>query len=130
MESHNSIDLDCTLLDAVYEHGMKPAYRNWVKAAHLIEVIRERKLKNEELKNKLVAREVIESQCIEPMEFLYNLLLTDGVKDISKVAYNITESGGSVEDIKTEISEKISSYLRATKARILKAVSERPDIVE
>jgi hypothetical protein len=106
----------------IEKFGTARAFADWLKAAKDLEVIRSRKLENEETEGRLIARDFVKTHVLGLVEACWRRLLQDAPKTIARRIYAAAKSERPVEEAERVVSEIIGSHLEQLKATAAKLV--------
>ena len=113
---------DMTLREVIRKFGTDLRLAGWLKATKEIEIIHEKRLKNAATKGRLVSRALVETAVLEPMDDTFRQLQTDGAKTIAARLAAMHSSGCDSKELEKFVAEQISSFIRAMKTKISRAL--------
>jgi len=116
--------LDLSLREVVELFGTDEKFSEWLKAAKIIEDIKEKQIKNNTSLNELIPREYVRTHLIAFIETLSVRLLSDSPRTIAARVLEAKESGESREKIEKLIGELIGAQIKGTKLRIRRSLHE------
>ncbi len=108
-----------SLNEIVDKYGTITGFTDVLKASKLLQDLHEKKRKNAQADNELVSRELVKRDIFQPIDFLFNRLLTDGSKTIAKSVGNMVKSGSSPKECELFVSEKLGSFIKPFKKKTM-----------
>ena len=87
-----------------------------------IEGINEKRLKNAETQGKLVSRALVKGAILDVIDGVFTRILSDGRQTISARAHAVAASGGSLDDVDSEVGDLLGSFIKPAKAKMDKAL--------
>lgn len=112
-EIHNFGEL--TLNEVVERFGTSSQFLDWLKATKEIEIIIEKRTKNEIAQGKLISKSLVDRFLIGPVETAHIKLLSDGVKTISARIENLVKAKKDLSDIEAYLADQIKSFIKPVK---------------
>jgi hypothetical protein len=123
--SDDELDAFAELLrPLVTRFGTSRAFALWLAAADKLEVIRERRLKNEEAEGKLISRDLVKTHVLGAVEAGNRRLLNDSPKTIARRIYAAAKAGEPVESAEQVVREIIESHLGPVKTTAVRLLRE------
>jgi hypothetical protein len=123
-------DLANALRPFLERFGTDESFKLWLGALKEIELIREKRLKNEETEGRLISRELVKVHVFGAIEAANKRLLADAPKTVASRLFEIARSStGSLEQGERLVRDELASHLRplkATAARNLRPRSSGP----
>jgi hypothetical protein len=113
-----------TLSQLVKEFGDDPRFEGWLKALKEIEAIDEKRIKNAELRSKLVSRRAVEVGFVAPYDQLSRQLLQDGAKNMAVKAAAMAQAGNDINEITEQLRAIITTYLKANQKNMLDSLDK------
>lgn len=110
------------LIDVIKTFGTADAMKDFLEAIKSIEVIIQKRLANAKEEGDLVSRELVMRGVIEPFNSVHTRLMTDGARVIARQCFAMAAAGKTEKEGEKYVSERISAFIRAAKARAEKAV--------
>ncbi|MBE9491109.1 MAG: hypothetical protein IMY67_12495 [Bacteroidetes bacterium] len=107
-----------TLEDVINEFGTDTALVDFLSAIQKIEIIEEKRIKNDKSKGVLVDRDLVEKGILNPVNAAHTRLLTDGAKTITKRIVAKHETGMGIQELQKFTSEQIGNYFKSMKQTI------------
>jgi hypothetical protein len=115
---------DLSLRDLLGMFGTVGEMGDFLKATKTMEDIQASKLKNADTEGHLVSRDLVQRGVLNQLDNMLKRLLTDGSRTIAKQVHTMALAQRSVEDCEAFVNERLSSFSRSTKARMVKALRE------
>lgn len=118
-------DLDAyaeLLRPLVERFGTARTFLDWLKASKEIELIRARKLENEEAEGRLIARDFVSTHVVKLVDACWRRLLQDAPKTIARRIYALARAEEPVEAAERVVTEIIGSLLEGLKTTAAKLV--------
>lgn len=109
---------DRTLREIVDEFGTNPVFFDLLKAVEKIESIRERRLRNDKVEEKLVSKVLMKKGIIDPMDTMLRRLLTDGSKTIARRVDAMSNAKKTQIEMEEFVRDQITSFIRAMKVKV------------
>lgn len=109
---------DLTVRQIAQKFGGQAQFQNWLKSLHIIENIRERRLKNEEHEGSLIERTRVESALFSLIEEQNQKLLSDLPKTLARTIRDQAISGAPVEQSEREVRDAVGKALAATSGKV------------
>lgn len=107
-----------TLQEIVDQHGSSREFLDWLKALKEIEAVREKRIKNEQSRGKLVSRDLVLTGVIDPFNSAHLRLLSDGAKAITAAVLAKREAGICEQEIEDYVADVVASFIRPVKAKV------------
>lgn len=120
---------DMTLREVLNKFGTASRFKDYLQAMKEISMIEDRHIKIAQMKGKLVSRELVQQQIVEPIDAAHIKLLRDGSKTIARRATALHGAGTDVLEIEKVVAELITSFIRPVKAKV-KAALQRTEPTE
>jgi hypothetical protein len=98
-------------------------FRDWLLALKDIEVVRQKRLSNEETEGRLISRDLVKTHVLGTFEAAFRRLLNDVPKTGARRIYSAAKAGDAVEEGERILLEVMSSHLSPLKtaaARLLR----------
>ncbi len=115
---------DLTVRQVAQKFGGQAQFQNWLKSLHIIENIRERRLKNEEYEGSLVERSRVESALFGLHEEQNQRLLGDLPKTLARTIRDQAISGAPLETSEREVRDLIGKALAATADKVSRGLTK------
>ncbi len=113
---------DMTIRDVVYKFGTAPRFIDHLRAIKEIEAIEDKRLRNEERANKLVAKDAVDRLVVQPIVTMLTQLERDGVKTLAQEALAVANGGGDVVELEKSVAKVIASFVAPTKTKIVRGL--------
>ena len=117
--------MDWTLRDLVARFGTDDNFKRWADAAKVLADIRLKDLKADEMKGKLIPRELVKTHIFGALENSHLRLLSDLPKTLSQRLRAHFKSGGTIEKGEELGRELIGSQLKSLKATAIRVLKEK-----
>jgi len=113
-----------TLRPIIERFGTKRALRDWLLALKEIEVIREKRLGNEETEGLLIYRELVRTHVFGKIEACNRRLLGDVPKTLTRRVYALANAGTAIEEAEQVVRGLMSDQLNPMKAAVERTLDE------
>lgn len=114
--------VDLTLRELIEKFGTSVAFSDWLKSLKAIEDIEEKRLKNRATRGELIDRDFVKIHVFGNVEDLFSKLLNDSPSSLTSIAVDMVEAGETKEEITESIYKSISTLIKNSKSKILKAL--------
>lgn len=112
--------VDMTLRELIQRFGTDAAFLDWLKATKSIEDINEKRLKNAATQGDLVSRQLVKVGVIDPINIVFQKLLTDGAKSITVKVTTMTKAGRDLKECEAIVIDQIASFVRPAKIKMVR----------
>lgn len=106
-----------SLHDLIKKFGTHTSLSVWLKSVKELEMIEEKRLKNDKMRGDLVDKDVI-NRVLDIFDTQHMRLLKDGAKSLSSEIVGKHQAGVSIEDIEVHISKRLGTFITAAKTKI------------
>jgi len=106
----------------VERFGTSRTFLDWLKASKEIELIRARKLENDETEGRLISRDFVATHVVKLVDACWRRLLQDAPKTIARRIYALAKTQEPVESAERVVTEIIASLLEGLKTTAAKLV--------
>ena len=115
-------ELHAMLSPLVARFGTATAFKDYLSALKTIVDIREKDLKNDEARSKVISRELVATHVFGHLEAAQKRLLTESVKTIARRVFADAKAGRTIADAERTVHDIISTQLKGLKGRAVKAL--------
>ena len=115
--------LDLTLGDIINRFGTDVAFKDWLRAAKLIEDIAEKRIKNAITSGELVSRKLVAVGVIDVVDMAHVQMLSDGADTIGVRGHALIKAGGTAAELKALASDQMGSFIRPIKAKTARCLT-------
>lgn len=102
--------------------GTATVFKDWLDALKKIVDIREKDLKNDEFRGRLISRELVEAHVFGAIEGTFRKLLSDSTKTIARRVFASAKSGQTIQEAEAIVHDIVSTQLQQLKAKTEKAL--------
>lgn len=113
---------DMTLRQIITRYGNDQAFVDWLKATRMIEDIASARMKNAKTAGELASVELIKRGIFDPINTVYQTLLTDGAKTITQTVYTMTKANAEMIECELEVISQMTTLIRSAKAKMKKCL--------
>lgn len=107
-----------SLEDLIRQFGTDTRLVDWLKSLKEMEILHERKIKNDMSEGELVRRDVIKAGVIDPINASFIRMLSDGAKTIATRTHSLVKSGADVQEVEDMVADQLGSFIKPTKSKI------------
>jgi len=116
---------DMPLRKLIMKFGTDVRFVDWLSALQKLESINEKRLKNEEKRDTLISRDLVEQYIVSEFNECHAKIMTDGAKAIVNLVISKYESNIAPEVIERNVSDTVSTYINKAKKKIKKTLKKR-----
>ena len=114
--------LDLSLREIIAFFGSDIEFIDWLKAAKILEDVKEKRIKNELSLDNLIPRDFVKSHILSLIETVNVRLLHDSPRTIAARVLDAFESGETRENIEKLICDLLSIQLKNVKTRVVRSL--------
>lgn len=115
---------DLSLRELIARFGSNTHFVDWLKALQLLEALEEKRLKNAQVVGKLVARELVHTHVIVPIDAMFRQILTDGAVSIAGRIIALHDSGAERSECENLVRDQIQSFIKPMKKKVMAALGD------
>lgn len=113
---------DKSLRELVGVFGTDIRFLDWLKALHEIEKVYDRRIKSAKAEGVLISRELVADYILDPINTLFERLMTDGAKTMAAEMYAMAEAKRTEKEFEEYVVDFIGSFVRALKPKLARAL--------
>jgi hypothetical protein len=115
---------DKTLRELVDIFGTDEQFFEWLKSIEKMEVIHDRRIKNEVAAGELVSRKLVADYLIDPINTMHERLMSDGARTMAAELYAMAGAGRTQKEFEAYLVEYVGSFVRALKPKLKRAIRD------